>query len=106
MPTPLGRKVRELRKAKGLTLDGLAKATGSSKSYVWEVENNDVARPSAEKLNRFAAVLEVTPEFLTDDARSEPESRDVDTAFFRKYERMPEGTKEKIRNILDVLDKD
>ena len=55
MASALGTKINELRRAKGLTLEQLAEATGSSKSYMWEIENKDVARPSAEKLDQIAA---------------------------------------------------
>lgn len=48
MSSVLGRKVRDLRQEKGMTLEQLATATGSSKSYMWEIENKPVARPSAE----------------------------------------------------------
>ena len=51
MPTPLGERVREIRQKRGLTLEALADRVGSSKSYMWEIENKDVARPSAEKLH-------------------------------------------------------
>lgn len=50
MPSQLGIKINELRRARGLTLDQLAQASGSSKSYMWEIENKDVARPSASTL--------------------------------------------------------
>ena len=41
-------------------LDQLADATESSKSYMWELENKDDPKPSADKLARIAAVLDVT----------------------------------------------
>jgi len=47
---PLGDRIRTLRKEKGLTLDQLAEQSGSSKSYIWELENKSPPRPSAEKL--------------------------------------------------------
>ena len=49
------RPIRELRLKHGLTLEGLGAKIDSSKSYVWEIENKDVARPSAEKLSLIAA---------------------------------------------------
>ena len=54
MPTPLGERVREQRRKRGLTLEGLAERVGSSKSYMWEIENKEVVRPSAEKLAMIA----------------------------------------------------
>ena len=59
MPSKLGVKINELRRQKGLTLEQLAQSTDSSKSYMWEIENKEVARPSAEKLDRIAEALGV-----------------------------------------------
>ena len=104
MSSTLGRKVRDLRQEKGLTLDQLAQATGSSKSYIWEIENTPGARPSGEKLNRIAAVLGVTPEFLADEDRTNATVDEFDEAFYRKYQGADPNVKEKLKRILDVLD--
>ncbi|MEH6759521.1 MAG: helix-turn-helix transcriptional regulator, partial [Parasphingorhabdus sp.] len=50
MSTPLGEKIRTLRKAKGYTLEKLAELSESSKSYIWELENKNPPRPSGEKI--------------------------------------------------------
>ena len=42
-----GVRIKDLRTRKGLTLDQLAQETGSSKSYIWELENKNPPRPSA-----------------------------------------------------------
>ena len=104
MTSALGKKLKELRKSKGLTLEELAQHSGSSKSYMWELENKDVARPSAEKLSRIASVLGVTAEFLVDSSRTEVTVHDQDEAFFRKYTAADPAVKEKINKILDLLD--
>jgi transcriptional regulator with XRE-family HTH domain len=57
MSTRLGDKLRSLRKQKGLTLDKLAEQAKLSKSYLWELENRESQRPSAEKLTALADVL-------------------------------------------------
>ena len=56
MPT-LGEKVRTLRKKAGLTLEQFAEQIGASKSSVWELENKEKARPSADRINEVAKVL-------------------------------------------------
>lgn len=43
--------------AKGRTLEKLADETDSSKSYIWELENKNPPRPSAEKLTKIASKL-------------------------------------------------
>lgn len=103
MANTLGDKIRELRKKKGMTLEQLADAIGSGKSYIWEVENKGVKSPSAEKLNAIAKILEVTPEYLIDSSTRMGEEDAVDQAFFRKYQKMPPETKEKIRKTIHLL---
>lgn len=104
MPSLLGQKIRELRQARGLTLDQLAQATDSSKSYMWEIENKDVARPSGEKLNAIARVLGVTPEYLADASRTQVTDDDRDLAFYRKYQSLGTDNKALLKKILDALD--
>lgn len=106
MPSPLGDKIRALRKQKKLSLDQLAELTKSSKSYMWELENKDDPKPSADKVARIATALEVTTEFLLSDSVAAPGEEVIDEAFFRKYKTMPEGTKKQIRKILDSWDEE
>jgi len=106
VPSPLGEKIRGLRKQKKLSLEQLADLTESSKSYLWELENKDAPNPSAEKIARIAAVLDVTAEFLMDDRETTADQAIVDEAFFRKYKRMPEDTKKKLRQLVDVWEDD
>lgn len=102
MPTALGDKINTLRRKKGLTLEKLGELTDSSKSYIWELENKNPPRPSADKISKIAAVLGVTAEYLIDPADDVAEADAVDSAFFRKYQKMPGETKEKIRQIIDL----
>lgn len=104
MPTPLGEKIRTLRKKKGYTLDKLAELAESSKSYIWELENKDPPRPSADKIAKIAVALDVTPDYLITD--SVPVEDATDTAFFRKYQNMDPATKDKIRRMLDLIGDD
>ncbi len=102
MPSPLGDKIRALRKRKKLSLDQLAEMTESSKSYIWELENKDDPKPSAEKVGKIATVLEVTTEFLLTESTATPDEAVLDEAFFRKFKAMSEPDKKRIRKILDA----
>lgn len=104
MPTPLGEKIRTLRKKKGYTLDKLAESAESSKSYIWELENNNPPRPSADKIAKIAAALGVTPDYLITESVGVEDA--TDTAFFRKYRGMDPATKEKIRRLTDLIGDD
>jgi transcriptional regulator with XRE-family HTH domain len=101
MPTP-GEKIRELRKKKGYTLERLAELSDSSKSYIWELENRNPPRPSAEKIAKIASVLGVTSDYLLDTDVSTPAPDAVDQAFFRKYRKMDPNTKARIRQIVEL----
>ena len=102
MPSSLGEKIRNQRQLKKLSLEQLAVLTDSSKSYIWELENKDDPKPSAEKINKIAAELEVTTEFLLTESSATPDEEVLDEAFFRKFKAMSEPDKKKIRKILDA----
>ncbi|WP_321326984.1 helix-turn-helix transcriptional regulator [uncultured Parasphingorhabdus sp.] len=104
MPSLLGTKINEIRRERGLTLDQLAQMAGSSKSYMWEIENKDVARPSAVKLEKIAAALGVTATFLMDASQTQPNEDVQDKAFYRKYQQAHPSVKGKLKQILEILD--
>ena len=88
MQKTFGDRIKERRTALKLTLEQLAQATNSSKSYVWELENKNPPRPSAEKLSAIARALDVTVDWLMgadDQTLDEAE----DKAFYRSYSGLP-----------------
>lgn len=104
MTTPLGKKIREKRKEMQLTLEELAKKTDSSKSYIWELENRPVVRPSADKISRIAEALGLTVEFLLDDKRETATSSDLDQAFFRRIEGLDAQKRAQLEKFLKAID--
>ena len=106
MPATLGEKIRRLRTRKGFTLDKLAGRSGSSKSYIWELENRNPPRPSAEKLARIAASLGTTLEYLLDEEENVTEEDAADARFYRQYRRMDAATKDKIRRTVELWGED
>src|SRR3954452_2161736 len=106
MATTLGQKINRLRKEKRLSLERLGELAESSKSYVWELENKNPPRPSAEKIAKIAAALGVTADYLIDPSDSVQVEDATDTAFFRKYRNMDPGTKDKIRRMVDLMGDD
>ncbi len=106
MSTPLGDKIRDLRKAKGFTLDKLAELADSSKSYIWELENKNPPRPSADKVAKIAAVLGVTADYLIDTTETVKVEDATDAAFFRRYRKMDASIKDKIRRMVDLMGED
>jgi transcriptional regulator with XRE-family HTH domain len=65
----VGPKIKSLRRAKGLTIDDLAKDTGLSKSFLCNVENGNTS-PSLASLDKIATTLRMplTFFFLSDDS--------------------------------------
>ncbi|HEY2781974.1 MAG TPA: helix-turn-helix transcriptional regulator [Steroidobacteraceae bacterium] len=105
MITPLGRKIRDLRKGKGLTLEELANLADSSKSYIWELENKDPPRPSAEKVAKIAKVLGVTADYLMNKSQKAPDDDVLDAAFFREFKNLKDEDKDRLRDLVKAWGK-
>ncbi len=105
MANVLGAKIKELRKQKGLTLEQLAEKIGSGKSYIWEIENKGVKRPSAEKLAAIAKELDVTTDYLIDDTQTEMTDDLEKEVLFRKFGQLESRDKEKIMEMIDSWSK-
>lgn len=105
MATPLGDKIRKLRRVQKMSLDALANAAEMSKSYLWELENNDGANPTMEIVTRIATVLNTTHEFLTNDKQADEPVDAFDKAFFRNYKNLKPETKHQLLEILKTLKK-
>lgn len=105
MGTALGKKIRQLRKEKGYTLDKLAELSESSKSYIWELENKDPPRPSAEKVAKIAGVLGVTADYLMNKSQKVPSETVLDDAFFRAYQDLDDFSKKRVRDIVEAWGK-
>lgn len=60
----IGERVKQLRKAKGLSLTELAERAGVAKSYLSSIERNIQSNPSVQFLEKIAAVLNVSVEAL------------------------------------------
>lgn len=100
MSNKLGDKIRKLRKDQNLTLDELAKRTESSKGYIWELENRDTRRPSAEKLMKIAEILETTTDFLLDTNKAEPDNTDLQATLYRNFEKLDEDDQKRFLKMV------
>lgn len=105
MATRLGEKIRQLRKEQQLTLDALALAAGMSKSYLWELENKESPRPSAEKLDALAKILGRPVSYFLDSEEEVPEEEHLNEAFFRNYKDLEKEDRERIRMIVESFRK-
>ncbi len=95
----------ESRTRKGLSLDELAKIAETSKSYLWELENRDVRKPSAEKLAKIADALGESASYLMDD-KSEPDEAQKQEAFFRKFSKLDKNDQAKFQEMIEIWSKE
>lgn len=106
MATTLGEKIKKLRKEKGLTLEALAIQSGSSKSYIWELENKNPPRPSGEKVSAIARELGVTADYLLDESQDQPSDQVAEEVFLRTYRGLDSTTQERIRQLTEMWAKE
>jgi transcriptional regulator with XRE-family HTH domain len=97
-------RIKALRKKAKLTLDQAAEQAGLSKSYLWELENRDLPRPSAEKLAGLARAFNVTVDYLLGGEAVENLGSAEDKAFFREYQSMSPEAKARLRRLAKALD--
>jgi transcriptional regulator with XRE-family HTH domain len=107
MSEDFGEKLRKLRIDKGFTLEELATRAGSTKAYIWQLENKSPARPSAELLLKIANTLGVSPDFLLDDSVVEPTKNQLADALFRKVKerKLSKADMDILLNLADSLGK-
>ena len=104
MTTPLGKRLRQYREAKGLTLQQVADAVGCTKAYIWELEMREGQRPTAERLNASAKCLGVTVlHLLGEPIGGIEDPSPADAEFFREYAGMTEDEKARYREAMKLM---
>ena len=104
MSEKFGEKIRRIRIKSNQTLEVLAAAVGSSKAYIWQLENKTNAKPSAELLLKIANHFGQSPDFFLDDTRDEPTESQLEDAFFRKFRTISKRDKREVSNIVSRYD--
>ena len=101
-----GDRLRTARKEIGLTLDQLGDKLGSSKAYVWQLENKTEASPSGELLMKLCAALDKPPSYFlaaTPAAADELAEGDI---LYRKFKTLDDRDKKTIMSLINVMDRD
>lgn len=105
MATAMGERIKDRRSEKGFTLQQLADRAECTKGYIWELENKNPPRPSAEKLAAIAAALDTTVDVLIGTPiNTEEDLSPEDKVFFRKFSGLKSEDKDKMRRMLDLWD--
>lgn len=102
----IGQRIKELRKAKRLTLDELSRLSKSNKSYIWELENPRDGKkpisPSLKKLNLIANALRVPLTVLVGDENySDMTSEEI--FIISLYRKLDKQGKEKFTTVCKVV---
>lgn len=99
----LAERLKEERKKKKLSQQGLAKLSNIHYSNLGRYERGD-AKPSAETLSTIARVLEVSPDYLLNGTIEDKASKDIKDeellTQFKKIERFPEDKKRIVKELL------
>lgn len=104
MQSPLGKRLRQYREAKGLTLQQVADAVGCTKAYIWELEMREGQRPTAERLNAIAKLLGVTVlHLLGEPIGGIADPSPADAEFFREYAGMSDDEKARYREAMKLM---
>ncbi len=99
----LSEKIREERTKRKITLEELAKIVGSSKGYIWQIENDPNIKPSAQLIANIAKALNVTVDYLVDSDKEVMDSNDESLVFFRNFKGLSEKSKEILLKQMEAL---
>ncbi|MDQ0175066.1 helix-turn-helix domain-containing protein [Bacillus chungangensis] len=74
----IGKRIKAMRKKKGLSITKLAKQAGVSKSYLSYIERNIQNNPSMQFLGKIAVPLDTTIEYLLDETKTENKLAEIE----------------------------
>ena len=98
----LGERIREARKAIGMTQDELAAACDVSRSTINRYENGKLT-PPIQGLNRLSDVLDVPVSSLLDTCLSEEENAATDIAATMSVKILNDQTLQRIARLLNAM---
>jgi transcriptional regulator with XRE-family HTH domain len=102
----LGERIKDLRKAKGLSQTELGVLAGVHYSHIGRYENGQ-AKPSAGTLGKLADALDTTTDYLLEGATDKlAGDRLSDRELLKQFqviESMPDADKAAIKNVLDAF---
>jgi transcriptional regulator with XRE-family HTH domain len=103
MPIGFGERVRKLREDHGFTLRQLGDKIGTSKSYVWQIENKEHPNPSANVVLDIARIFGVSPYYLIHDDLPEQSKNIEDVILINKLESLTNTDKLMVAEMVDAL---
>lgn len=108
MESAFSRKIKELRLARGMTLEQVATIVGVGKSTVRKWETGTISNMGRDKIDSLAKALGVTPAFLMgwEDAPNAPvevvEISPRERDLMHKFKNAPESTQEMLLQMIET----
>lgn len=100
-----GERLRQARKESKLTLDQLGEKLGSSKAYVWQLENKTDANPSGDLLMKLCSALGKPPSYFLEATSDRADDLAQGDVLFRKFKALDERDKQTILSLIEVMDR-
>lgn len=101
----MSRRIHELRKAKGLTLEEVGNYVGVGKSTVRKWETGDIANMKRDKISKIAEILGTTPAYLLgwENIISPTSDPILDAELIYKFSKLNTNQKKAVMNFLDAF---
>ena len=100
----LGKRIRELRRARGYTQERLAEKTGLSVAFIGLTERGQEC-PSIKTADRIAKALDVTLSELFDFSEEKPDRRGIDKAIEGLAVKLKRARVDNARFVLDITER-
>ena len=105
MAEGMAKRIKELRKEKGLTLEQVAGVVGVGKSTVRKWETGMIANMRRDKIASLAKALGTTPEYLMgweekEDPPGQPELTEVERLMLELFRKIPEDRQQAALELL------
>ncbi len=105
MSEGMAKRIKDLRKEKGLTLEQVAVIVGVGKSTVRKWETGMIANMKRDKIASLAKALGTTPEYLMgwdekEDSPSEPQLTEGEKVLLDLFNRVPEDQQQLVLQMI------
>lgn len=100
-----GKKIRDLRMKRGISLTELARLSGVSKSYLSFIERGKQTNPSIEVIEKIAKALKIDIQSLLTTQNKQSQTVDIDKDVIQLAIEMSNSNidKEKLRQLIELL---
>ena len=99
----LSKKLKKARENKSLTLEQLAKKVDSSKSYIWQIENERKNKPSFDIVVKISKILGITLDYLANEDDTKMPLNQENICFLKKFDELDKDSKEITEQLIDHL---